>query len=141
MTAETTALASTGRYKIFASPHPTALGQGLVPAEAVDDSHSRLASLVGAVGGRLEGFLVCPHTSDARCDCRKPAPGLFLRAERELGVDLAGAVMVGDQPSDVAAAEAAGCQVIVVDPSGREGVKGHLRVGGLVEAAELICAG
>ena len=42
------------------------------------------------------------------CDCRKPAPGMVLRAARELGLSLADSLLVGDKPSDVLAARAAG---------------------------------
>ncbi|MFG6456927.1 HAD hydrolase-like protein [Roseateles sp. BYS96W] len=42
------------------------------------------------------------------CDCRKPAPGLLLRAAREHGLPLTESMMVGDKPSDIAAARAAG---------------------------------
>jgi D-glycero-D-manno-heptose 1,7-bisphosphate phosphatase len=67
------------------------------------------------VGVRLDAVLHCPHLPDATvaayrvaCDCRKPAPGLLLRAARDLGLDLAGSVLVGDKASDVQAGRAAG---------------------------------
>jgi D-glycero-D-manno-heptose 1,7-bisphosphate phosphatase len=59
--------------------------------------------------------LHCPHLPDAAvpayraaCDCRKPAPGMLLAAARELGLDLAQCVMIGDKASDIAAGRAAG---------------------------------
>jgi histidinol phosphatase-like enzyme len=55
------------------------------------------------------GAYYCPHAPGAGCACRKPAPGLLLDAARELGLDLAASVMLGDKPSDVAAGRAAGC--------------------------------
>jgi D-glycero-D-manno-heptose 1,7-bisphosphate phosphatase len=42
------------------------------------------------------------------CDCRKPAPGMFLDAARELNIDMTASYMVGDKVSDLKAAEAAG---------------------------------
>ena len=58
----------------------------------------------------------CPHHPDAddpryrkACDCRKPRPGMLVRAARELGLDLARSYMVGDRRSDIAAGAAAGC--------------------------------
>lgn len=57
----------------------------------------------------------CPHHPDAglasyrrACDCRKPMPGMFLRAAADLGIDLGGSLIVGDKASDLQAAAAAG---------------------------------
>ncbi len=82
-----------------------------------------LAAEVEALGGRLAGFYACPHlpgaavSSFARdCDCRKPQPGLLLRAGAELGVDLRASWFVGDTWMDVAAGAAAGCRTILVGP-------------------------
>lgn len=51
----------------------------------------------------------CPHDPEAGCECRKPKPGLILRAARELGIDVARSIMVGDMVTDKQAGEAAGC--------------------------------
>ena len=58
----------------------------------------------------------------ARCDCRKPAPGLFLRAARERGIDLALSVSVGDMARDLEAGRAAGVgrNLLVRTGKGRE---------------------
>jgi D-glycero-D-manno-heptose 1,7-bisphosphate phosphatase len=50
-----------------------------------------------------------------RCDCRKPAPGLLLRAAGDLGLDLASSWMVGDILDDVEAGRRAGCRTVLVD--------------------------
>lgn len=70
---------------------------------------------------RLDGLYVCPHHPDegeppfrADCDCRKPRPGLLLRAARDLGLDLAASVVVGDKMSDVATARAVGASGVLV---------------------------
>ena len=70
---------------------------------------------------RLDGLYVCTHHPDegdppyrARCDCRKPRPGLLLTAARALGLDLAASVVVGDKMSDVATARAVGAGGVLV---------------------------
>lgn len=60
----------------------------------------------------------CPHGSEAECDCRKPEPGMLLRAAREHDIDLAASWMIGDSRSDVVAAERAGCRTAWVGPGG-----------------------
>jgi histidinol-phosphate phosphatase family protein len=132
-----------GGRDVVVLTNQSAIGQQLVSRETVDEIHSRLAALVADHGGRIRAFLVCPHTRDDGCVCRKPAPGLLWRARDELGVALDSAVMVGDQVSDVMAAWAAGCESILVDPSGHEAAS--LPVGrwavveSLAAAADLIC--
>jgi D-glycero-D-manno-heptose 1,7-bisphosphate phosphatase len=59
-------------------------------------------------GIRIAAVYRCPHSPESGCACRKPAPGMFLQAIREHGIDPAVSWMVGDKPGDMAAAEAAG---------------------------------
>jgi len=76
---------------------------------------------VGAVNRRLEErlgpfdvCLYCPHTPEAGCDCRKPAPGLVLIACEILRSDPAEVVVIGDTEADVRAGEAAGGRGVLV---------------------------
>jgi len=81
--------------------------------------HSRLTDLLAASGARLDGAYHCPHPAGA-CDCRKPAPGLLIRAAAEHRIDLASSVMIGDSASDVLAGRAAGTLTILLR-AGRSG--------------------
>jgi D-glycero-D-manno-heptose 1,7-bisphosphate phosphatase len=63
-------------------------------------------------GVRIDGAYYCPHSPDDGCDCRKPAPGLLLRAAEELHIDLASSIMVGDKDSDLEAGRRAGCSAV-----------------------------
>jgi histidinol-phosphate phosphatase family protein len=65
----------------------------------------------------LEGFYYCPHAADAMpaCACRKPAPGLLVRAAAELDLDLDRSWMVGDILNDVEAGRRAGCRTVLID--------------------------
>jgi D-glycero-D-manno-heptose 1,7-bisphosphate phosphatase len=49
------------------------------------------------------------------CECRKPRPGMLLRAARELDLDLSASFMVGDRLSDILAGACAGCRTILVE--------------------------
>ncbi len=75
--------------------------------------HARLDELLGAERARIDAYLHCPHDRDS-CDCRKPLPGLVLRAARELHVDPADTVVIGDRHSDLDAGRAAGARTIGV---------------------------
>jgi D-glycero-D-manno-heptose 1,7-bisphosphate phosphatase len=88
-----------------------------------DDFHAvqrRLADLLAAEGARLDAAYHCPHGPDdpAPCDCRKPATGLFLRAAREHGLDLARSWFVGDRLRDVQPGVALGGRGILLATEG-----------------------
>jgi D-glycero-D-manno-heptose 1,7-bisphosphate phosphatase len=76
--------------------------------------HALLVTELGERGIFVDGIYACPHhplaPDPARkdCECRKPKPGLILAAARDLNLDLARSMLIGDQPSDIAAARAAG---------------------------------
>jgi D-glycero-D-manno-heptose 1,7-bisphosphate phosphatase len=63
----------------------------------------------------VDDFYWCLHAPDAGCDCRKPLPGMLLRAAKEHGVDLASSWMVGDILDDVEAGRRAGCRTCLID--------------------------
>ena len=69
-------------------------------------------------GAPLSGIYYCPHHPDGKvaeyrkiCDCRKPAPGLLLRAQQDLRLNMSKSILVGDKDSDILAGRAAGVEV------------------------------
>jgi histidinol-phosphate phosphatase family protein len=86
------------------------VARGLLTPAQVRAVNARVEALLGPLGP----WAWCPHGPDDGCDCRKPAPGLILRAAAELGVDPANCVVVGDIGADVEAARAAGARGILV---------------------------
>ena len=66
-------------------------------------------------GATLEAIYHCPHDWNAGCACRKPKPGMLLRAQREHALDLTRTPFVGDDERDGQAAAAAGCPFLLVD--------------------------
>lgn len=94
------------------------IGRGIISAAQAAMVHERFVTLFARAGVSFAGFYYCPHAPDAACRCRKPAPGLIEDAARELDLDLATSVMIGDKPSDVEAGRAAGCgQVMRFGPN------------------------
>jgi D-glycero-D-manno-heptose 1,7-bisphosphate phosphatase len=77
----------------------------------------RLAAMFADCGATLAGFYWCPHARDAEqaCPCRKPAPGLLIRAAADLSLDLSRSWMVGDILDDVEAGHRAGCRTVLID--------------------------
>jgi D-glycero-D-manno-heptose 1,7-bisphosphate phosphatase len=88
---------------------------GLFPEAALQAVQARLRELLQARAIPLAGFYYCPHAAARRCGCRKPAPGLLVRAAREHRLRLADSWMIGDILDDVEAGRRAGCRTILVD--------------------------
>jgi D-glycero-D-manno-heptose 1,7-bisphosphate phosphatase len=130
---------------IIVVTNQSAIAQGLVSRDTVEQIHEMLNEAVRAAGGNITAFMICPHGPDEGCSCRKPAPGLFFRARDEFAVELSRAVAIGDQASDLEAASAAGCDAILIDAAGDKSALasafGCPRVRDLEAAAELICGG
>ncbi|MFN8397958.1 MAG: HAD family hydrolase [Bacteroidia bacterium] len=81
--------------------------------------HAKMKADVEAAGGRIDAVYFCPHDKEEGCDCRKPEPGMILKAAKELpGVDLKRSLLVGDSLSDMQAAKAAGIPAVFVGEMG-----------------------
>jgi histidinol-phosphate phosphatase family protein len=78
----------------------------------------RLQSELARAGASITAFYYCPHELDSHCNCRKPAPGLLLRAADEHGIDLRSSVLFGDSEADEGAASAVGCRAVRVGEGG-----------------------
>ncbi len=86
------------------------IGRGFLTPEQVRAVEARVEELLGP----FATWQRCPHTPDERCVCRKPEPGMVLRAAGELGVLPAECAVVGDIGADVGAAVAAGARAVLV---------------------------
>ena len=94
------------------------IGRGWVPPSGLEDIHRRMVSAIEAKGGRIDAIYFCPHHPDDGCDCRKPEPGLILKAGEEHALDLTRSVMVGDSAKDIECARRAGCGAAVLVKTG-----------------------
>jgi D-glycero-D-manno-heptose 1,7-bisphosphate phosphatase len=89
--------------------------------ETLDAVNAELERQLADHGANLDALYVCTHHPTVgqapyrdACGCRKPKPGLLLRAAAEMGLDLSRSIMIGDKPSDVAAGQAAGVSTVLV---------------------------
>lgn len=90
------------------------IARGLYTSREVEALHDFMQKDLSEVGAHIDAFYYCPHHPEGSvaefsiaCECRKPKPGLILRACRELNIDAAQSVMFGDSERDIKAAEAA----------------------------------
>lgn len=98
------------------------IARGYFTEDDLARMHEHLRSELARWGVHLDGIYHCPHHPDGaapelsfRCSCRKPQPGMPLRAARELQLDLQHSWFVGDILDDVEAGNLAGCRTVLVD--------------------------
>lgn len=88
--------------------------RGYFTESTVHEVHQLLQRELLQWNARIDAIYYCPHTPERNCDCRKPKPGMVLRAARELGIDLGGSYMIGDRYLDVRMAHTAGIRSVLV---------------------------
>ena len=112
------------------------VARGYFPESMIAEVHERLAQLLAAEETRLDGIYYCPHHPSAGeppyrsdCECRKPRPGMLLTAARDLEIDMAASIMVGDKISDVELGQSQGARGILVRTGYGRGEEAHQRQG------------
>lgn len=109
-------------FKLVVMTNQPVVARGLARESDVEAVHVYLQALLQKAGAPpLDGIYFCPHHPNATlpsyrldCDCRKPKPGLLLRAAAELSLDLGSSFAVGDRITDVMAGARAGCRTVLV---------------------------
>lgn len=114
---------ATAGYRLVVVTNQSGIARGLYTLAEFHAVQRRVEERFAAEGVRFDGVYFCPHHPDVTgaCACRKPGPELYLRAARELGIDLARSVYVGDKLSDVLPAlELGGAGILVRTGYGAE---------------------
>lgn len=147
---EAIALLARAGHRIIVCTNQASIARGIITRETIEEIHYRMACEIDRAGGCIEKIYYCPHGRDAQCPCRKPRPGLLLRARDELGLDMRDALFIGDSITDIQAGLAAGVHcMLVLTGRGQEQLRNHAHEAGgpfyvmpdLKQAAETITAG
>ena len=101
------------------------IARGEVSLEELEEIHNKMETLLGLKGAYVDAIYYCPHHPHKgyegerpeykiECKCRKPKPGMLLKAAEDFNIDLSQSWMVGDGENDILAGIAAGCQTALV---------------------------
>jgi D-glycero-D-manno-heptose 1,7-bisphosphate phosphatase len=119
--AEAIAALNRAGWPVVVVTNQSGVARGLFTLDVLHAVHRRISEQLLGKGARVEAYFFCPHHPAAEvaeyrleCSCRKPRPGMLVRAARELGLDLAGSWMIGDRDTDLQAGAAAGTRTILV---------------------------
>lgn len=90
------------------------IAKGLLTEDDLNDIHTKMQEELEKAGAKIDGIYYCPHDIKDHCNCRKPNPGLLIKAAKEWNIDINQSWMIGDQPSDIEAGKRAGCRTILI---------------------------
>jgi D-glycero-D-manno-heptose 1,7-bisphosphate phosphatase len=109
-------------FRLVVVTNQSGLARGYFTGADLERMHAHLRGMLAVFGVELDGIYACPHHPEGvvpelaiACDCRKPRPGLLLRAAADLDLDLPRSWLVGDILDDVEAGTRAGCRTVLVD--------------------------
>jgi D-glycero-D-manno-heptose 1,7-bisphosphate phosphatase len=108
-------------FTLVVVTNQSGIGRGIYSEADFADLTTWMTAQFAAANASLAGVYFCPHhpldgkgVYRIECDCRKPAPGMLMKAARDLQIDLARSVLFGDKRHDLEAAAAAGVPVRVL---------------------------
>ena len=115
----------TSGYLAIVVTNQPVIARGEVSFEELEEIHNKMETLLGKEGAYLDAIYFCPHHPHKGyegerpelkfdCDCRKPKPGMLLKAAQDFNIDLAQSWMVGDGENDIKAGQNAGCQTALI---------------------------
>ena len=116
---------NTSGYLAIVVTNQPVIARGEVTYEQLQEIHNKMETLLGKEGAYLDGIYYCPHhphkgydgeVPDLKidCECRKPKPGMLLKAAEDFNVDLAQSWMIGDGENDIIAGSRAGCKTALI---------------------------
>ena len=101
-------------YKIILISNQPGIARGRLTEEILAAIHDKMQAELREIGAHIDYIYYCPHDWDEGCFCRKPKPGMFYQAQRDLGFDLTKCWMLGDDERDMHAGGDAGCKCMYI---------------------------
>jgi len=126
-------------FSVIVVSNQRGVGRALMTVDALEVIHSRMLAELATSGAKIDAIYYCPHDLGARCACRKPEPGMLLRAATDHAIDLRNSWMVGDSDGDILAGKRAGCRTVrIVREDAAADVPSDLTCRSLDEAVRVI---
>tara|TARA_B100000686_G_scaffold151634_1_gene158880 strand:- start:183 stop:629 length:447 start_codon:yes stop_codon:yes gene_type:complete len=100
-------------YLIIIVTNQAGINKGILSNEQVDEINQHIIQLLKKQGIDISAVYVCPHKPDEQCKCRKPQPGLLLKAAKEYNIDLENSIIIGDTDKDTEAGLNAGLKKVI----------------------------
>jgi len=99
-------------YLVIVVTNQRSVAKGLITVSELEGIHQRMCDELARTGASVHEVYYCPHELEPACSCRKPRPGMLLRAAQAHNIDLSASWMIGDSDKDVEAGKNAGCRTL-----------------------------
>ena len=100
-------------YLVIIVTNQAGINKGILSNELVDEINQHIIRLLKKQGIDVSAVYVCPHKPEEQCKCRKPQPGLLLKAAKEHDIDLENSIIIGDTDKDTEAGLNAGLKKVI----------------------------
>jgi histidinol-phosphate phosphatase family protein len=87
-------------FKVIIVTNQSGVARGIFTEEELQKIHERLVSLLKKAGAKIDAIYYCPHIDEDFCSCRKPKPGMVLKAAKDFNIDLKKSYTIGDTVRD-----------------------------------------
>lgn len=112
-------------YLVIVVTNQPVIARGEVSLQELQEIHNKMETLLGEQGAYIDAIYFCPHHPHKgyegecaeykiECECRKPKPGMLIRAAADFNIDLRQSWMIGDSESDIKAGQTAGCKTVLI---------------------------
>lgn len=112
-------------YLVIVITNQPVVARGEITEEGLDEIHKKMETILGENGAYIDALYYCPHHPDKGfegeipefkidCNCRKPKPGMILKAADDFNIDITNSWMIGDSKTDIEAGKNAGCKTALI---------------------------
>ena len=135
-------------YLVIVITNQPVIARGDTTVDELDIIHKKMETLLGKDGAYVDSIYYCPHHPDKGfegevpelkivCECRKPAPGMLLKAAKDFNIDLSNSWMIGDSKNDILAGKNAGCNTVLIT-SNSDDYNQDITISNLNELTEIL---
>lgn len=125
-------------FKLILISNQAGIGRGLMTEKDLQKIHENMQKALKEKNADLDAIYYCPHSWEDNCECRKPKPGMILRAANDLSFDITKAVFIGDDERDVQTGKNAGCKTILISRGNAANSSPDMICKSFEQAAELL---
>ena len=101
-------------YLVIIITNQSVIGRKIISETKLEEIHLKLKNYLKQHNTYVDSIYYCPHTPEQNCNCRKPKPGLLIKASEDFNIDLEKSYFIGDSDSDLIAANEAECKGILL---------------------------
>jgi len=112
---EAISLLNKAGIKVVIATNQSGVFRKLFSEETLGKIHQKMKDQLAEIGGHIDAIYYCPHSPENICACRKPEPGMLLKALKDFDMAASDTCFAGDSIKDIQAAQTVGCKAVLVE--------------------------